>query len=356
MKKRLGFMLSIVLMFALVLSACGGGNKGTSGTNGTASPEASSAAPEESTAAGAKLKIGMVTDTGGVNDKSFNQSAWDGLQRVTKDTGSETKYLESKGDADMEPNLRAFISEKYDMIWGVGFLFEDAMGKVAKDNPDSKFGIIDGTVNAPNVVSVNFAANEGSFLAGVVAGLTTKSNKIGFVGGMEIPSVTIFEAGFNAGVAAVNPEAKVIRNYTGEFGKPDLGKAAATVMYNDGVDIIFQVAGGTGNGVFNEATARKKAGQDVWVIGVDKDQSIEFGNEVTLTSMLKGVETAIHQVSTELINGKWEGGKSVVLGLKDGAVGLPENNPNVSEEIMTKVEDYKQQIISGSLVVPTDIK
>lgn len=356
MKKRLGFMLSIVLMFALVLSACGGGSK-NNGTNGAASPEAS-AAPEASSDAGtaAKLKIGMVTDTGGVNDKSFNQSAWDGLQRVTKDTGSETKYLESKGDADMEPNLRAFISEKYDMIWGVGFLFQDAMGKVAKDNPDSKFGIIDSAVDAPNVVSVNFAANEGSFLVGVVAGLTTKTNKIGFVGGMEIPSVTVFEAGFNAGVAAVNPEAKVIRNYTGEFGKPDLGKAAATVMYNDGVDIIFQVAGGTGNGVFNEATARKKAGQDVWVIGVDKDQSIEFGNEVTLTSMLKGVEAAIHQVSTDLINGKWEGGKSVVLGLKDGAVGLPENNPNISAEIMTKVEDYKQQIISGSLVVPTEVK
>ncbi|WP_338553850.1 BMP family ABC transporter substrate-binding protein [Paenibacillus sp. KS-LC4] len=356
MKKRLGFMLSIVLMFALVLSACGGGSKNNnaaSGTNGAASPEASS---EASTEAGAKLKIGMVTDTGGVNDKSFNQSAWDGLQRISKDTGSETKYLESKGDADMEPNLRAFISEKYDMIWGVGFLFQDAMGKVAKDNPDSKFGIIDSAVDAPNVVSVNFAANEGSFLVGVVAGLTTKTNKIGFVGGMEIPSVTVFEAGFNAGVAAVNPEAKVIRNYTGEFNKPDLGKAAAAVMYNDGVDIIFQVAGGTGNGVFNEATARKKAGQDVWVIGVDKDQSIEFGNEVTLTSMLKGVEAAIYQVSNDLINGKWEGGKSVVLGLKDGAVGLPESNPNVSEEIMKKVEDYKQQIISGSLVVPSEVK
>ncbi|MCM3631339.1 BMP family ABC transporter substrate-binding protein [Paenibacillus glycanilyticus] len=356
MKKQAGLMLMIILALTVVLSACGSksdngaNNANTGGNAGTASPDASEAPAS-------KLKIGMATDVGGVNDKSFNQSAWEALKKVTADTGAETKYLESKGDADMEPNLKAFVSEKYDLTWGIGFLFTDAMTKVATENPDSKFALIDAAVELPNVESVAFAENEGSFLVGVVAGLTTKTNKIGFVGGMEIPVIKKFEAGFKAGIEAVNPEAaKALKiNYVGDFSKPDLGKQAAATMYDAGVDIIFHASGASGNGVFNEAKSRKDAGKDVWVIGVDKDQSLEFGDEITLTSMMKGVEAAVYKVSTDLINGNWKGGQVVTLGLKDNGVGLPETSTkNVPADVLAKVEEFKQKIISGEITVPTE--
>jgi Uncharacterized ABC-type transport system, periplasmic component/surface lipoprotein len=354
MKKQVGFMLMIILALTVVLSACGsksdnGANNSNKGSNEGA------ASPGNSEAPASKLKIGMATDVGGVNDKSFNQSAWEALKKVTADTGAATKYLESKGDADMEPNLKAFVSQKYDLTWGIGLLFTDAMTKVAKENPDSKFGLIDAEVQLPNVESVTFAENEGSFLVGVVAGMVTKTNKIGFVGGMEIPVIKKFEAGFKAGIEAVNPEAaKNLKiNYVGDFSKPDLGKQAAATMYDAGVDIIFHASGASGNGVFNEAKSRKGAGKDVWVIGVDKDQSLEFGDEITLTSMMKGVEEAVYKISKDLIDGNWKGGQVVTLGLKDNGVGLPETSTkNVPADVLAKVEEYKQKIISGEITVP----
>ncbi|MNZ66748.1 Membrane lipoprotein TmpC precursor [compost metagenome] len=349
MKKTMSYMLVLVVALTLVLSACGakkenGANSGSQGGNEVVSDES-----------GKDFRIGMVTDVGGVNDKSFNQSAWEALKRVTAETSAKTQYLESKGDADMEPNLNNFVKEGFDLTWGIGFLFNEALAKVAAENPDAKLGVIDGSVDAPNVVSVTFAEHEGSFLVGVVAGLMTKTNKIGFVGGMEIPVITRFEAGFKAGVEAANPNAKVTINYTGDFGKPDLGKLAAATMYDSGADIIFHAAGATGNGVFNEATARKKNGDNVWVIGVDKDQSLEFGDEVTLTSMVKGVEAAVHKVSLDLIAGNFAGGTTQVLGLKDDAVGLPEtSSKNVPEDVLAKVAEFKQKIINGEIKVPTE--
>jgi basic membrane protein A len=357
MKKQVSLMLMIILALTVVLSACGNKNENSNNTNTGGNAE--TASPDTSDAPASKLKIGMATDVGGVNDKSFNQSAWEALKKVTADTGAESKYLESKSDADMEPNLRAFVSEKYDLTWGIGFLFSDAMTKVAKENPDSKFGLIDATPTEalPNVESVAFAENEGSFLVGVVAGLMTKTNKIGFVGGMEIPVIKKFEAGFKAGIESVNPEAaKSMKiNYVGDFSKPDLGKQAAATMYDAGVDIIFHASGASGNGVFNEAKTRKDAGKDVWVIGVDKDQSLEFGDAITLTSMMKGVEAAVYKVSKDLIDGNWQGGQVVTLGLKDNGVGLPDTSTkNVPADVLAKVEEYKQKIISGEIKVPTE--
>lgn len=350
MKKTFSFMLVLIVALTLVLSACGA-NKENEGGAGTNKNEDAVVSDET----GKDFKIGMVTDVGGVNDKSFNQSAWEGLKKVTAETSAETKYLESKGDADMEPNLNSFVKEGYSLTWGIGFLFFDAMTKVAAENPDAKLAVIDSVVEAPNVASVTFAEHEGSYLVGVVAGLMTKTNKIGFVGGMDIPVIKRFEAGFKAGVAAVKPDAKVEVNYTGDFGKPDLGKLAAATMYDAGVDIIFHAAGGTGNGVFNEAIDRKKGGADIWVIGVDKDQSLEFGDEVTLTSMMKGVETAVHKVTKDLIAGNWAGGTVQELGLKDNAVGLPEtSSKNVPADVLAKVEEYKQKIVSGEIKVPTE--
>ncbi|MGO4539301.1 BMP family lipoprotein [Paenibacillus sp. 2TAB19] len=352
MKKTFSLMLMLIIAATLVLSACGAkgnNNEGAGGNNGGTKEE-----EVKSDGSGKDFKIGMVTDVGGVHDKSFNQSAWEALEDLTAKTGASTKYLESKGDADMEPNLNKFVKDGYNLTWGIGFLFNDALSKVAKENPDANLAVIDSVVEAPNVASITFAENEGSFLVGVVAGLMTKTGKIGFVGGMEIPVIKKFEAGFKAGVAAVKPEIVVDVNYTGEFGKPDLGKIAAATMYDKGIDIIFHAAGATGNGVFNEATARKKAGDDVWVIGVDKDQSLEFGDEVTLTSMMKGVEAAVYKISKDLIDGKFAGGTIQELGLKDDGVGLPETNKNVPEVVLKQVEEFKQKIINGEIKVPVD--
>ncbi|WP_223067858.1 BMP family lipoprotein [Paenibacillus caui] len=340
MKKS--FKLTIVMLLALtvVLAGCGSkkDNTGSSASADTASSDA------------AKVKVGMVTDVGGVNDKSFNQSAWEGLQALS---GAKAEYLQSTKPDDYETNLNKFVKGGYDLTWGIGMDLGDAIGKIAGQNPNAKLAIIDATVDQPNVKSVTFSENEGSFLVGVVAGMMTKSNKIGFVGGAQIPVIERFEAGFKAGIAAVNPNAELLVNYTGAFDKPDLGKTAASTFYNDGADIVFQAAGATGTGVFNEATARVRSGQKVWVIGVDKDQSLEFGDEVTLTSMIKRVDEAVKRVSQEVIDGSFKGG-SEVLGLKENGVGIAEtSSKNVPADVLAKVDEYKQKIISGEVTVPT---
>jgi basic membrane protein A len=364
MKKMLSLSMMFVLIFAVVLSGCA---KKSDGGAASVAPTAAPAATEKpaatvaptdtpTTAPAAKIKVGMVTDVGGVNDNSFNQSAWEGLQLFGKESGSDVKYLQSKGDADYLTNLNTFAKDNYNLTWGIGFLMGDAIKTVAGQNPKTNFAIIDNVVEAPNVESVTFSENEGAFLVGVIAGLTTKTNKIGFVGGMKIPVIARFEAGFIAGVAAVNPKAKVSVNYTGEFTKPDLGKAAAKTLYDAGADIIFPAAGATGDGVFNEAKARLKKSK-VWVIGVDKDQSLTFGDDITLTSMMKRVDKAVALISKNLVEGKFQGGKVTLLGLKEDGVGIPAtSSKNVSAEILAKVEDFKAKIISGEIKVPVEVK
>lgn len=341
MKKLFKLSLVMVLALSVVLAGCGKNEeKATEGSATNGDKKA--------------VKVGMVTDVGGVNDKSFNQSAWEALEALKADSGADIKYLQSKSPDDYIPNLNKFVKDGYGLTWGIGFDLSEAVKDVADKNPDAKLALIDGVVDSPNVQSVTFAEHEGSFLVGVVAGSMTKSNKIGFVGGAKIPVITRFEAGFKAGVAAVNPDAKVIINYAGAFDKPDQGKAAAATMYNDGADIIFHAAGATGTGVFNEATARVKAGQKVWVIGVDKDQSLEFGDEVTLTSMVKRVDQAVKKVSQEVIDGTFKGGL-VNLSLKDNGVGIADtSSKNVPADVLAKVEEYKAKIISGEIKVPQE--
>lgn len=346
MKKMLSLSLVMLLAVSVMLAGCGSKPKeetNAGGDNGGTSTEAKS-----------DVQIGMVTDVGGVNDKSFNQSAWEALQATETETGAKVKYLQSKSDEEYIPNLNEFVKGGYDLTWGIGFQLADAIKTVAEQNPDSKLAIIDSVVDAPNVKSVTFAEEEGSYLVGVVAGLSTKTNKVGFVGGMDSPLIKKFEVGFREGVKAVNPKAEFISNYTGAFDKPDLGKAAAATLYNKGVDIIFHASGATGNGVFNEAIARKKQGQDVWVIGVDKDQSLEFGDEVTLTSMIKKVDEAVKRVNKEVVDGTFAGG-SENLTLKENGVGIADtSSKNVSPEVLAKVDEYKEKIISGEIKVPTE--
>lgn len=361
MKKFYQLSLVMVMAFTVILAGCGNNNSANSGSNSgaaTAAPTDAAAATEAPapTEAPKAVKLGLVTDVGGVNDKSFNQSSWEALQAMEKDFGAEIKYLQSKSNADYEPNLNQFVKGGYDLTWGIGFDLGDALLKVAKENPDAKLAIIDSVVDAPNVESVTFAENEGSFLVGVVAGMTTKTNKVGFIGGMESPVIKRFEVGFKAGVEAVNPQAKVTITYAGAYDKPDTGKSLAATLYDAGNDIIFPAAGATGNGVFNEAKSRNKAGgSKVWVIGVDKDQSLEFGDDVTLTSMIKRVDEAVKKVSQQVVDGTFKGGTTTVLSLKDNGVGIPETSKaNVTPEILAKVDEYSKQIVDGTIKVPSE--
>ncbi|MFB5267936.1 BMP family protein [Paenibacillus enshidis] len=346
MKKFYSMSLVLLLAISVILAGCGNKNQGAATENGGQAADGGEAAKSD-------IKIGMVTDVGGVNDKSFNQSAWEALEALQTETGAEVKYLQSKSDQDYDPNLNQFIKGGYNLTWGIGFNLANAIKKAADENPNSNLAIIDSVVDAPNVKSVTFAENEGSFLVGVVAGKMTKTNKVGFVGGQDSPLIKRFEIGFAAGVKAVNPNAQVVVNYTGAFDKPDLGKAAAATIYNNGADIIFHASGGTGTGVFNEAKSRVKSGQQVWVIGVDKDQSLEFGDDVTLTSMVKRVDEAVKKVSKDVVDGTFAPGTET-LSLKDNGVGLPETNKNVPQDVLDVVEEYKQKIISGEVKVPAE--
>lgn len=338
MKKLYSILGAGLLTFSLALSGCG-----------TKAPESGNASGE----AKKQLKVGMVTATGNVNDNSFNQMTWESLQKFGKDTGAETQYLQSASDSDIIPNLNQFIKEKWDLTFGVGFLMSEHVQKVAKENPEAKIAIIDSVVDAPNVTSIVFKEHEGAYLAGVAAALSSKTGKIGFLGGIEMPVIKRFEAGFTAGAKAAKPDITIVSLYTGAFDKPDLGKSTASSMFNRGVDIVFHAASSTGDGLFNEAKDRRAKGENVWVIGVDMDQSKVFGEDITMTSMIKRVDEAAYHVSTDLLNGKFEGGKAVSLGLKENGVGLAESTKkNISEDVWKKIEEFKQKIINGEITVP----
>lgn len=238
---------------------------------------------------------------------------------------------------------------------------EKPITTIAEQQKDAQLAIIDAVVDAPNVASVMFKEQEGSYLAGVAAALMSESKQIGFVGGMEIPVIERFEAGFLAGVKAVDDTIKVDVQYTGKFDDAALGKTTANRMYSSGVDIIFHAAGGTGNGVFAEAKERKTKDKDanVWVIGVDSDQYEEGAvgdTNVTLTSMQKRVDVAVQNIAKETMEGKFPGGKTVTYGLAEEGVQLADSRGAIPEDVLAKIEEYSKKIASGEIVVPETVE
>lgn len=294
----------------------------------------------------ANVTYGMVTDMGGLGDKSFNDSAWAGLKKAEKDFGVEPKILQSTKQEDYEPNL-GNMAQSVDLTIAVGFLFENAMKAAADQYPDKKFGVIDTVADKANVMSVLFKEHEGSFLVGVIAGMTTKSNVIGFVGGMEIPVIEKFEAGFVAGVKSVNPNAKVLIDYTGDFGKADLGKEVALKQFAQNADVIFHASGACGIGVIQAADEK-----GFWAIGVDQDQSKESTKNKVLCSMIKRVDTGTYTITKAVVDGKFEGGKVITLGLKEEGVGYSDEGKNVAKDVASKADAYRKSIIDGKIVVP----
>jgi basic membrane protein A and related proteins len=336
---------------ALALTGCGGSSTSTSATS--AKPSGSSSQAQK------VLKVGLAYDIGGRGDQSFNDLAAAGLDKVKKDLKVQTKELSaSPGEtkADKVTRLDLLAKGGYNPIVAVGFAYAEALGDVAPKYPNTKFAIIDSVVDAPNVTGLTFAEEQGSFLVGAAAALKTKTKNVGFVGGCLVPLLQKFEAGYVAGVKQVDPTIKVQVKYlstppgcTG-FNDPAAGKETAKGMYDNSADIIYAAAGGSGKGVFEAALAAGKLG-----IGVDSDQynqaPLASVKSVIITSALKRVDTAVFEFVEGIVNGKPLTGTQV-FDLKRDGVGFSTSGGQV-DDIKTKLDGYRQQIIDGKITVPT---
>ncbi|HQV27692.1 MAG TPA: BMP family ABC transporter substrate-binding protein [Thermoflexales bacterium] len=388
MNKRLSAMLGLAIGASLLLSACGAATptavppKPTEAPKPTAVPATAvppTAAPKPTdvpkptavpatavppTAAPKKLKVGLVTDVGSLDDKSFNASAWAGVQRAMKDFGIEAKAIESKQPTDYQKNIGQFVNEKYDLIITVGFLMGDDTAKAAGQYPDQKMAIVDVGYyddKAPkNVMGLNFAEDQSGFLAGTLAGLMTKSNVLGGVYGLAIPPVCKFRKGYEAGIKSVNANAKVFGVYQGPsdgtpFQNPAWGAARAKDQIQQKADVIFSAGGNTGNGGLEEIA--KATG--VLGIGVDQDQFLTLSDNVKkilLTSAMKRVDQATYLAVKDVVDGKFKGG-NVVFDIKNDGIGLApyhDLDSKVSADIKTKVDAAIKGLKDGTLKTGVD--
>jgi len=294
--------------------------------------------------------VGIVFDSGGIDDKSFNASAWAGMQRAEKELGISVKKIESRSENDYDDNLTAMLDQSCDLIVGIGINMQQAMDKVAKENPDTKFAIVDAPVEQPNVRSLVFKEEEGSFLVGYIAGAFSKTKKVGFIGGQQIPLIVKFYSGYAAGAKAANPDVEVLpEKYTGDWNNVDVAKTAATQLFADGADVIYAAAGKAGLGVITAAKEKK-----LYAIGVDSDQDY-IAEGTVLTSMVKKVDEGIFQTIKDLKEGAWSTGIKV-YDLKAGGVGTSEfkfTKALIGDATIAKVDEYKGKITSGEIKVPS---
>jgi basic membrane protein A and related proteins len=345
--RRMTKTAALLSAAALLLSACGGND--TSGNSG----DGESAAPKSD------IKVGMAYDVGGRGDQSFNDSAAAGMDQAVKEfgmTSQESEAEDGEAESAREERLRTFADAGYDPIVAVGFAYAPSVDKVSKEYPDVHFAIIDDeSIQRDNVADLVFAEEQGSFLVGVAAALKTKTDHVGFIGGVETPLIQKFQAGYEAGVKAANPDVKVDVTYLTQppdfsgFGDPAKGKTAAQGMYDAGADVVYHAAGGSGGGVFEAA---KDSGN--WAIGVDSDQyqtADPSVQDVILTSMLKNVNVAVFNYLKEVNDGNFPSG-TTRYDLKVDGVGYSTSGGFI-DDITDQLEDYKKQIIDGDITVPT---
>ncbi|GAB4283689.1 MAG: BMP family ABC transporter substrate-binding protein [Coriobacteriia bacterium] len=309
------------------------------------------------------VKAAMVTDVGGLGDKSFNDLSYEGLKRAEEELGVEIEVLESKEITDYESNIDQLATAGYSPIFAVGFLMTDTVAKVAPMYPDTNFGGVDEFFDPvpANVVGLNFKEHEGSYLAGVVAGLATLSdfdeklnedNVIGFVGGMDVPLIKKFEAGYIAGAKSVNPDVKVISLYAGNFTDQAKGKELGLSLIEQGADVIYAAAGAVGLGTIQACQE-----QGALFIGVDADQylTVPGSGDVMLTSMMKRVDNAVYETVKAAVEGTFPGGEIQYFGLAEGGVDLApfhDFEDAVPQDIKDAVEQAREDIISGAITVP----
>ncbi|BCN32255.1 BMP family lipoprotein [Anaeromicropila herbilytica] len=350
-KKLLALLMAVVMVTSL--TACS--SKKSTGDSDKTKTEATEAPASDDTASKSDFVVSMITDTGGVNDQSFNQSAWEGLQELNKSTGAKVSYIESKQETDYTTNLDKCVDDGSNLVWGIGFSMADALKTAASTNPDVSYAIVDnsyGDQTPSNVTGVMFRAQEPSFIVGYIAGKTTTTGKVGFVGGISSDLIDQFEYGYKAGVDyAANELGKKITvdaQYAESFSDAAKGKAIANKMFSDGCDIVFHAAGGVGVGVIEAAKEANK-----FAIGVDRDQAYLAPKNV-LTSALKLVGTAVKLVSEKAAKGEQIGGQTFTFGLTEDAVGIPDKNPNMDPAVYEAAMKVQQSIKDGTIVPPSN--
>ena len=345
---RVTRLATAILAGALVLTACGGDDAAEPESTGSGS----ASAPKSD------IKVGLAYDIGGRGDQSFNDAAAAGLDKAKAELGIEANEAEAaqgEPESAKEERLRLLAQNGFNPVIAVGFAYSAATGIVAKEFPDTNFAIIDdaGAVG-PNIANLTFAEHEGSFLVGAAAALKSKTGSIGFVGGVEVPLIKKFEAGYAAGAKAVKPDIKIAVKYLTQppdfsgFGDPAKGKTAAEGMFQGGADVVYQAAGGSGGGVFEAAKAANGM-----AIGVDSDQAktaAEGVRDVIITSMLKKVDVAVFDFVKSVTEDNFKSGE-VVYDLKADGVGYSTTGGLV-DDIATQLDDYKAKIISGEITVP----
>ncbi len=304
-------------------------------------------------------KVGMAFDVGGRGDQSFNDSAAKGLDKAECELGMTVKTAEAQDgepESAREGRLQQLVDAGFNPVIAVGFAYSPSVAKVAKANPDVNFAIVDDGVEGDNIANLLFAEEQGSFLVGAAAALKSETGNIGFVGGVEVPLIKKFEAGYEAGAKAVNPDIKIQARYLTQppdfsgFGDPAKGKTAAEGMFDAGADVVYQAAGGSGGGVFEAAAAAKKK-----AIGVDSDQALTADasvKDVIMTSMLKNIDVAVFAFLEAVEKGDVPTGPTV-YDLKVDGVGYSTTGGQV-DDIKEKLDEYKQQIIDGTITVPTE--
>ncbi len=322
------------------------------------------------------LKVGMVTDSGTIDDKSFNQGTWEGIVKAGKDLGVSTKYLKPAGttEADYLKEIGNLYDAGFKFIVTPGFKFETAIFKAQEKYPDAKFVLIDGQPHnadysvfktGDNTVSVFFAEHESGFLAGVAAALQLKEGEVGFIGGMEIPPVQKFNWGFQQGIKYANESlgTNITINaenviYQGTFSDVAAGQQLAAQMYDKGLKAIFCAAGGVGVGAINEAKARAKTGKEVWIIGVDVDQYpdgiYEENKSVIITSATKKIGTAAYDMIKAELEAKFPGSKTFIFDASNNGVGIPGENPNLGSDVSSKVNEVFGKIQSKDIKVSSE--
>ena len=301
-------------------------------------------------------KIGMISDTGGVNDESFNQSTWEGLQQAQEKYGKDkvqVKYVESSQEADYTPNIETFVEEDLDLIIGVGYKIAGAIEEASKNYPDVQFAIIDHSYEKQpeNVTSLIYEDNTAAYLAGLVAAKKTETNKVAFIGGIKSATLDKFEYGFRAGVKAANPNCELTVRYLNSFSDSALAKSVANQMHKDGVDVIYTAAGAAGTGAIEAAKENNKM-----AIGVDVDQS-PLAPDNIISSTMKNVNVSIVNLVGEILEDNYQGGQVIVNTLASGGVGLSDTTKDhVSKDILDYVNEQAGKIKSGEIVVPENEK
>ncbi|MEP6755198.1 MAG: BMP family ABC transporter substrate-binding protein [Chthonomonadales bacterium] len=346
--KSLRGLLALSVLF---LIGCGEEKKAETPPPG-GKPVVVSEAPKVSPIPAGTLKVAMVTDTGGIDDQSFNAGCWAGIQRAEKELGiPKSKYLESKEQNDYSGNLGSLADQGNQLVIGVGFMMKDAVTQAAKDKPGTKFAIVDESIpGVNNVIGLKFREEEGCFLAGYLAAKMSKKGVLGFVGGKESPLITKFEVGYKAGAKTARPDIRVMVKYVGDWTDAPKGQQIAEELFKE-ADIIFAAAGKSGLGVMDAAAKQPKG---CYAIGVDSDQDhIQKGH--VLTSMMKGVDAAVFNAVKSMVDGTFKPGE-VVLGIKEGGVHLSPmtyTKQDVPPALLKKVDDISTAIGAGKFKVPS---